>query len=308
MLLENVQIANMGVNGIWSGLTPNANYILKNVQVGDSGLNGMVLSHFRNLQLSNCQVYNSGAYGIVASLDYAHNLLIEDTQIENAGQGEVLRIFNVENVKLENVQAINYVPSYYNPAAPGNGTYPVVAIQDVRNGLALNCLFSSRNGTSDAVLIDKSSHVTFDNCSVQVATLYPPIESAPNPTGFNIAGGNYDVEVKDSSVSGSPWDGIRVGADALSLYPINYGVVLQGNKVEGANSNAIEIDATSDYTVIEDNKVANSGTGINDAGVKTVTQHNLAVNNTTPYSATVPLQHTYPLPATASWYVNVYES
>ncbi len=304
ILIENVGIANMGINGINTSNTPLANYILRNVHVGDSGANGILIAGFQNLLISNCQALNSGYHGISVSLNRSQNVLIENTQIAGAGT-EALRIDNVENLKIEDVQVSNYVLSFYNPCVTANGAYPVVKIQDVRNGLVNKLQVVSGNGISEGVEVNKCSGLTFDNCNVQVNASTTPTSTVPNldncpvqvnrsttpmstdskPAAFNFAGGNSNVTLKNSTIAGVPHDGIRVGPDPLQLFPNSYGVVLSGNTIENAERNGISIVGTDTAgfavsTIIDGNKVLGSGEyGIVDGGKNTYVYNNFAVDN-----------------------------
>ena len=280
ILFEDVQISNMGTNGFFCTQTANANVILNKVQVANSGANGMVFAGFQNLKLIDCQVLNSGAHGVFVGANYSQNVFIENTQLENAGQ-EVLRIDNTENLRIDNVQITNTLAPYYIPGDSFSGVYPLVTIQDVRNGSVTNTLVTSTNGMSDGFVVNKSSNLVLDNCRVNLSTNGGLLTV---PTGFNLAGGNFAVSVTNSTVAGVPGNGIVIGPDPLLLYPKNYGTVLEGNTVQNASLVGI----------------ANLPDSLNSA-----IYHNLAIHNTANYFG-VPAGVITSTPSTSTgWYANI---
>ncbi len=304
---ENVNISNMGLNGIYSYL-PNANYILKQVRVANSALNGMVFEGFQNLQILNSQVYNSGAHGIDCGFTgWSQNVEIVDTQILNATQ-EALRVDRVDNIKFVNVQATNYLPS----------VDPLVTIQDVRSGFVSQCKFTSANGTSDAFLLRNSMGVTIEDSSAHVHST-----TAQTPTGFNFAGGNTNVTLRSSTVSGVPYNGIAINPDPLGFAPSNSGIVLEGNTVENALNIGINLVGkpllggpyAAISCIVQDSKVVGCGSwGISDSGKNSAIYHNLAINNqgtgvNSNYNSagTNPISNitTLPIPSTTTWYANI---
>ncbi len=304
--LENVNIANMGLNGI-NSLVPNANYIFKQVRVANSTLNGMIFSGFQNLQILNSQVYNSGAHGIDFGLGWSQNLEIVDTQILNATQ-EALRVDNVDNIKFVNVRATNYVPS----------VDPLVTIQDVRSGLVSQCKFTSANGTSDAFFLRNSTGVIIEDSSAHVHS-----NAAQTPTGFNFAGGNTNVILRNSTVSGAPYIGIAINPDPFHFAPANSGIVLEGNTVENALNIGINLVGkpllggpyAAINCIVQDSKVVGCGSwGVSDSGKNSAIYHNLAINNqgtgvNSNYNSagTNPISNitTFAPAATTTWYANI---
>ncbi len=294
-ILENVQITDSGINGIYTTFNQD-NWILKNVQIRNSGFNGAIFEGFQNLSIIDSQIFDSGAKGLVASIRQSQNISLIGLEIFNSGD-EALRVDNVQNLFIDRSLFTNYNPT----------SLPLAKIQDVNNGLIKNSQFMSFGGLSDGLFIRNSHGLIVDSNLVKVFNNFSsetPVSQPPNlsgnpignyiqqkycsapptskgvngPVGINLQGGVTAAQIKNTVVSGTPSIGIAVQADSLN--GIDEGVILENVLVDGAQNSGILFDSALNSAVFNSQVVNGQGDGITISGSSnTAVRGNTLTNN-----------------------------
>ena len=310
-LLENVQISNSGLNGIYTTFNQD-NWILKNVQIRNSVFNGAIFEGFQNLSIQDSQIYESGAKGLVASIRQSQNVSLSGLEIFNSGD-EALRVDNVQNLSIDRSLFTNYSPT----------SLPLAKIQDVNNGFIKNSQFMSLGGLADGLFIRNSHGLivennlvkVFNNFSDNTPTPQPPIIGEPpvintgnpvsdtivkigcrngsgpvppepaclvgrsSPVGINLQGGVTATQVRNTVVSGTPSIGIAVQPDSLN--GTDEGVILENILVDGAQCTGILFAGALNCAVFNSQILNGQGDGISidSESSQTAARGNTLTNN-----------------------------